>query len=212
MSRGRVVGTHDGVHRFTVGQRKGLGLSSPIRLYVVGIDAETERGHRRPARGARAHRADGVGGELDCRRSRRRPARAPPRRSAIAIARRAASIDAACDDDRVAGRLRRAAVRRRAGPGGRVLRRGGGRRGRVDRLDDVLRCRSDASCAPESHRTRCVADALTTPTCRRPRSRSAVQSSRVQFRLAEMLRDAFEILLGVDRRHAAEPAAVIACR
>jgi tRNA-specific 2-thiouridylase len=35
-----VVGTHDGVHRFTVGQRKGLGLSSPVRLYVVGIDAE----------------------------------------------------------------------------------------------------------------------------------------------------------------------------
>ena len=37
---GRVVGTHEGVHRFTVGQRKGLGLSSPVRLYVVGIDAE----------------------------------------------------------------------------------------------------------------------------------------------------------------------------
>jgi tRNA-uridine 2-sulfurtransferase len=37
---GRVVGTHEGVHRFTVGQRKGLGLSSPVRLYVVGIDAD----------------------------------------------------------------------------------------------------------------------------------------------------------------------------
>jgi len=36
---GRVVGRHDGVHHFTVGQRKGLGLSSPIPLYVVGIDA-----------------------------------------------------------------------------------------------------------------------------------------------------------------------------
>src|SRR3954452_15130960 len=36
---GAVVGTHEGVHRFTVGQRKGLGLSSPIPLYVVGIDA-----------------------------------------------------------------------------------------------------------------------------------------------------------------------------
>ncbi len=36
---GRVLGRHDGVHRFTVGQRKGLGLSSPIPLYVVGIDA-----------------------------------------------------------------------------------------------------------------------------------------------------------------------------
>ena len=39
---GRVVGTHAGVHRFTVGQRKGLGLSSPIPLYVVGIDAAKE--------------------------------------------------------------------------------------------------------------------------------------------------------------------------
>jgi tRNA-specific 2-thiouridylase len=36
---GTVVGRHDGVHRFTVGQRKGLGLSSPIPLYVVNIDA-----------------------------------------------------------------------------------------------------------------------------------------------------------------------------
>lgn len=36
---GSVVGTHDGIHRFTVGQRKGLGLSSPIPLYVIGIDA-----------------------------------------------------------------------------------------------------------------------------------------------------------------------------
>jgi tRNA-specific 2-thiouridylase len=36
---GRVVGQHQGIHRFTVGQRKGLGLSSPVRLYVVGIDA-----------------------------------------------------------------------------------------------------------------------------------------------------------------------------
>jgi tRNA-uridine 2-sulfurtransferase len=37
---GRVVGHHEGVHRFTVGQRKGLGLSSPVPLYVVEIDAE----------------------------------------------------------------------------------------------------------------------------------------------------------------------------
>jgi tRNA-specific 2-thiouridylase len=36
---GRVVGRHEGVHRFTVGQRKGLGLSSRVPLYVVGIDA-----------------------------------------------------------------------------------------------------------------------------------------------------------------------------
>jgi tRNA-uridine 2-sulfurtransferase len=34
---GRVLGTHGGVHRFTVGQRKGLGLSSAEPLYVLEI-------------------------------------------------------------------------------------------------------------------------------------------------------------------------------
>ena len=38
---GRQMGTHGGVHRFTVGQRKGLGLSSSAPLYVTRIDAET---------------------------------------------------------------------------------------------------------------------------------------------------------------------------
>ena len=37
---GRVLGRHAGVHRFTIGQRKGLGLSAGVPLYVVGIDAE----------------------------------------------------------------------------------------------------------------------------------------------------------------------------
>ena len=36
---GRVVGRHAGIHRFTVGQRKGLGLSSPAGapLYVLSL-------------------------------------------------------------------------------------------------------------------------------------------------------------------------------
>ena len=34
---GRVLGTHGGVHRFTIGQRKGLGLSSSEPLYVLEI-------------------------------------------------------------------------------------------------------------------------------------------------------------------------------
>jgi tRNA-specific 2-thiouridylase len=37
---GRELGTHGGVHRFTIGQRKGLGISSTIPLYVVKIDAD----------------------------------------------------------------------------------------------------------------------------------------------------------------------------
>ncbi len=34
---GRVLGTHGGVHRFTIGQRKGLGLSTKEPLYVLEI-------------------------------------------------------------------------------------------------------------------------------------------------------------------------------
>jgi tRNA-specific 2-thiouridylase len=34
---GQVVGTHAGIHRFTVGQRKGLGLSSPSPRYVLAL-------------------------------------------------------------------------------------------------------------------------------------------------------------------------------
>jgi tRNA-specific 2-thiouridylase len=40
---GRQIGTHGGVHRFTVGQRKGLGLSAPAPLYVLSIDAESRQ-------------------------------------------------------------------------------------------------------------------------------------------------------------------------
>ena len=38
---GHTLGHHRGIHRFTVGQRKGLGLSTPIPLYVTALDAET---------------------------------------------------------------------------------------------------------------------------------------------------------------------------
>jgi tRNA-uridine 2-sulfurtransferase len=36
---GRELATHGGVHRFTVGQRKGLGVSAPAPMYVLKIDA-----------------------------------------------------------------------------------------------------------------------------------------------------------------------------
>jgi tRNA-specific 2-thiouridylase len=38
--QGQTLGTHSGVHRFTVGQRKGLGVSAPAPLYVLKIEAE----------------------------------------------------------------------------------------------------------------------------------------------------------------------------
>jgi tRNA-uridine 2-sulfurtransferase len=40
---GKVLGTHSGIISFTVGQRKGLGLSTGAPLYVVRLDAERRR-------------------------------------------------------------------------------------------------------------------------------------------------------------------------
>jgi tRNA-specific 2-thiouridylase len=36
---GRVLGGHSGVHQFTVGQRKGLGISTGTPMYVLRLDA-----------------------------------------------------------------------------------------------------------------------------------------------------------------------------
>lgn len=36
---GEVLGKHGGVHQYTVGQRKGLGIATGQPLYVVGVDA-----------------------------------------------------------------------------------------------------------------------------------------------------------------------------
>ena len=40
---GRRLGEHEGVHRFTVGQRKGLGIAAPEPLYVIATDPATQR-------------------------------------------------------------------------------------------------------------------------------------------------------------------------
>jgi len=40
---GRVLGRHDGIEFYTIGQRKGLGISSPRPLYVIELDADTNR-------------------------------------------------------------------------------------------------------------------------------------------------------------------------
>lgn len=39
-SAGEVLAEHDGIHRFTVGQRKNLGVSAGKRLYVINVDAQ----------------------------------------------------------------------------------------------------------------------------------------------------------------------------
>jgi len=42
-SSGEVLGRHEGIANFTVGQRKGLGVSSPSPLYVLQIDPASHR-------------------------------------------------------------------------------------------------------------------------------------------------------------------------
>jgi tRNA-specific 2-thiouridylase len=39
--RGERLATHGGIHRFTIGQRKGLGVAAQTPLYVLKIDAES---------------------------------------------------------------------------------------------------------------------------------------------------------------------------
>ncbi len=45
---GRVVGNHDGIFGFTIGQRKNLGVAVGHRAYVVRLDAETSTVHLGP--------------------------------------------------------------------------------------------------------------------------------------------------------------------
>lgn len=40
---GRVLGRHDGIEHFTVGQRRGLGIAAGEALHVVRIEADTNR-------------------------------------------------------------------------------------------------------------------------------------------------------------------------
>jgi tRNA-specific 2-thiouridylase len=40
---GRVIGRHQGIVHFTVGQRRGLGIASSAPLYVLRLDAESRR-------------------------------------------------------------------------------------------------------------------------------------------------------------------------
>jgi tRNA-specific 2-thiouridylase len=43
LADGRVVGRHGGIHRYTVGQRRGMGIAWSEPLYVLEIDARNNR-------------------------------------------------------------------------------------------------------------------------------------------------------------------------
>ena len=118
---GQAIGRHDGVHHFTVGQRKGLRLSVGVPLYVVAIDADASEvvvGPRSAleARHCTVQEVNWVSGrvpEAPLRVGGADPAPAPGGSGVRARARA-----------RCRGRgVRRAAVRDHAGPGRGVLRR-----------------------------------------------------------------------------------------
>jgi len=40
---GRVIGAHTGIHRYTIGQRRGIGIADERPLYVISLEAEKNR-------------------------------------------------------------------------------------------------------------------------------------------------------------------------
>jgi tRNA-uridine 2-sulfurtransferase len=69
-AEGRVLGTHGGTFRYTVGQRRGLGVSTPDRMYVVDVDAAANRvvvgpGELLARRGLLTDRVNWVAGRPD---------------------------------------------------------------------------------------------------------------------------------------------------
>jgi tRNA-specific 2-thiouridylase len=59
---GERVGDHDGHYRFTIGQRRGIGVAASERLYVLSVDAADNRVVVGPAEelSARQARVEGV--------------------------------------------------------------------------------------------------------------------------------------------------------
>ncbi|HKG45336.1 MAG TPA: tRNA 2-thiouridine(34) synthase MnmA [Pyrinomonadaceae bacterium] len=42
-ANGRIIGRHGGIHRYTIGQRRGMGIANERALYVISIDADKNR-------------------------------------------------------------------------------------------------------------------------------------------------------------------------
>ena len=125
-ARGKVLGEHGGVHRFTVGQRKGLAVSSPVPLYVQRIDSARGRwwsGRRRLRAALLAALADWVEGPPPLDR---------PLRVRIRHRHPGAGGPAGGGGRRVADGARRAGPRGDPGTGGGVLRRRAGPGRRLD--------------------------------------------------------------------------------
>ena len=141
---GAVLGRHAGVVDFTVGQRRGIGVSAPTPLYVTEVRPQTERrsswGDSRTWRCARC----GSGPELVSGRLRR-PSSVQVRYNSPPVPARSRS---AGGGEWVA-RSRRASPGRRAGAvggllhGGQSRRRRGGASGRVAVSEIAPACADD---------------------------------------------------------------------
>jgi tRNA-specific 2-thiouridylase len=57
-AEGRTIGAHDGVHRFTIGQRRGLGVALGRPAFVTRIDSESGTVHLGGEDALMAHAAD----------------------------------------------------------------------------------------------------------------------------------------------------------
>ena len=107
---GRVVGEHPGIERFTIGQRKGLGVALGEPRFVVRIERESRRGRdRREARTA-AQGTHGRGRKLAGRRCRR-PAVSLPGPNPLQLG-RAAGPGVTAAGRPTAGTVRRTDLRR----------------------------------------------------------------------------------------------------
>jgi len=92
---GRVLAAHDGTFRFTIGQRRGLGVSTGTRTYVVDIDAQRNRvvvgpGELLTRRGLIAERVSWVAGE---------PPAAGPFEAGVRVRYRSEDVPAVVDPD-----------------------------------------------------------------------------------------------------------------
>ena len=151
---GRVLGRHDGIIHFTVGQRRGLGIAAGAPLYVVRLDAATAASwSARARRCARAASRCATSTGSATARSKRRSAQASRDLRAGALDPAAAAGVAARG---AGGGYRSRTGRRRRGrvarPGLRVLRCGRGQArvlggGFIAERDRDARCRHEAGAA-----------------------------------------------------------------
>jgi tRNA-specific 2-thiouridylase len=93
---GRVLGEHEGVLRYTVGQRKGLGISGGRAALCRRARRRERPRHRRPARGAQRCPCRPARSQLDRRRSPSPTCRPRASRSPSACARPAPRARPAC--------------------------------------------------------------------------------------------------------------------